>query len=153
MPATTSNLIAQGALTTVLGAELNSLASGAFATLGAAFSNAFGVANFGGYLLADVKLNLAAYSGTPTAGGYLALWFISAIDGANYDDAESTISSGPDAMIPIDAKAGGPYQRTVRGVYLPVGSFKCLAQNVGTGIAFAASGNTVILRPTSFQSQ
>lgn len=153
MAATTANLIAQSTLTTLLSTELNSLASGSFSSLGAAFNNVQATANFQGYFLADVMLNLAAYTGTPTAGGYYAVWFIKAIDGAAYDNSGSTISVGPDVIIPVDALASGPYQRTVSGIWIPCGDFKTLAQNIGTGVAGAASGNTIKIRPVSLQAQ
>lgn len=155
MAATTVNWIAQTSLTTLLSAELNSLAKNTYCTLGSAFNNVFATTNFNGYIYADVMLNLAAYSGTPTAGSYLGVWFIPAIDGTNYDTSGSTISVGPDIIIPIDALVSGPYQRTVRTKNFPVGQFKTLAyySDSGTGITFAASGNTVKVRPVSFQSQ
>lgn len=153
MAATTANLIAQGTLTTLLSTELNSLASGSYATLGAAFNNVFATANFNGYFLADVMLNLAIYTGTPAAGSYIGMWFVPAIDGTNYDNSGSTISVGPDVIIPVDALASGPYQRTIRNIWLPCGNFKTLAQNNGLGLALAASGNTIKIRPVSVQAQ
>ena len=153
MAATTENLIAQGTLTTLLSTELNSLASGSYSSLGSAFNNVFATSNLNGYFLADVMLNLAAYTGTPTAGSYFGVWFIPAIDGSNYDTNGSTISVGPDVIIPLDALASGPYQRTIRNIWLPCGLFKTLGQNNGSGITFAASGNTVKVRPVSLQSQ
>lgn len=153
MAATTANLIAQGTLTTLLSTELNSLASGGFSSLGSANNNVFATANFNGYFLADVMLNLAAYTGTPTAGAYFGVWFIPAIDGSVYDNSGSTIAIGPDAMIPVDALASGPFQRTVRNIWVPCGEFKTLAQSVGMGIATAASGNTIKIRPVSLQGQ
>jgi hypothetical protein len=153
MAASTANLIAQGSLTTLLSTELNSLASGSYSSLGSAFNNVFATANFNGYFLADVMLNLAAYTGTPTAGSYIGVWFIPAIDGTNYDAGGSTIAVGADVIIPVDALASGPYQRTMRNIWLPCGQFKTLAQNNGTGIALAASGNTIKVRPVSLQTQ
>lgn len=153
MAATTANLIAQGTLTTLLSTELNSLASGGFSSLGAANNNVFATSNFNGYFLADLMLNLAAYTGTPTAGAYFGVWFIPAIDGSVYDNSGSTISVGPNAIIPVDALASGPYQRTVSNIWVPCGEFKTLAQSVGMGIAAAASGNTIKIRPVSLQSQ
>lgn len=155
MAATTVNLIAQATLTTLLSTELNSLAKNTYSPLGPAFNNVFATTNFNGYILADLMLNLAAYTGTPTAGSYLGLWFIPAIDGTNYDNSGTTISIGADVLIPIDALASGPYQRTIRTKNFPVGQFKTLAyySDSGTGITFAATGNTVKVRPVSFQSQ
>lgn len=153
MAAVTANLIAQGTLTTLLDTQLNSLASNAYSGVGSAFNNVFATANFNGYFLADVMLNLAAYTGTPTAGSYIGVWFIPAADGTNYDTSGSTISVGPDVIIPVDALASGPYQRTMRNIWLPCGQFKTLAQNNGTGIALAASGNTIKVRPVSMQNQ
>lgn len=153
MAASTVNLIAQGTLTTLLSTELNSLASGSYSSLSSAFNNVVATANLNGYFLADVMLNLAAYTGTPTAGSYISVRFISAIDGTNYDNSGSTVSVGPDVIIPVDALASGPYQRTMRNIWLPCGLFKALAHNNGTGIALASSGNTIKVRPVSLQTQ
>lgn len=155
MALTTVNLIAQGTLTTLLGAELNGVVNNGFSALGAAFNNIFsgGSANFAGYILGDIKLNLAIYTGTPVAGSYIGVWFIPAIDGAAYDNSGTTISVGPDVIIPVDALASGPYQRTIRNIKLPCGLFKTIAQNNGTGITLAAASNTIMVRPTSYQSQ
>lgn len=158
MTATTVNLIAQTTLTTLLSTELNSLAKNTYTSLsGSSFNNIFtgGTINFNGYIVADVMLNLAAYTGTPTAGSYFGVWFIPAIDGSVYDNSGSTISVGPDVIIPIDALASGPYQRTVRTKNMPVGVFKVLGyySDSGTGITFAATSNTLKIRPVSYQSQ
>lgn len=149
---TTVNLVAQSTLTTLLSTELNSLGNNAYSALGGVINNVFATTNLQGYPLADIKLNLAAYTGTPVAGSYVAVWFIQAIDGAAYDNSGTTISVGPDVFIPVDALASGPYQRTVT-CKLPVGLFKTLAYNNGTGITFAASGNSISIRPKSYQSQ
>lgn len=153
MAATTANLIAQGTLTTLLSTELNSLASGGFSSLGAANNNVFATANFNGYFLADLMLNLAGYTGTPSVGAYFGVYFIQAIDGTGYDTSGSTISVGPNVMIPVDALASGPYQRTISNIWVPCGEFKTMGQSVGMGIATAASGNTIKIRPVSLQAQ
>lgn len=153
MAATTANLIAQSTLTTLLSTELNSLASGSFSSLGAANNNVFATANFNGYFLADLMLNLAAYTGTPAAGAYFGVYFIPAIDGTNYDNSGSTIAIGPDVIIPVDALASGPLQRTVRNIWVPCGEFKTIAQSVGLGLGLAPSGNTIKIRPVSMQAQ
>lgn len=153
MAATTANLIAQGTLTTLLDTQLNSLASNAYSSVGSAFNNVFATANFNGYFLADVMLNLAAYTGTPASGSYIGIWFIPAIDGANYDNSGSTVSVGPNVYIPVDALASGPYQRTISNIWIPCGTFKTLSQNNGLGLALAASGNTIKIRPVSIQAQ
>lgn len=152
MPATTLFQYAQPTPTQILGTELNGLANNAFTALGGAINNVYATANFQGFPYADVILNLAAYSGTPTAGSYLALWFIQAANGSNYDNSGSTISIAPNVLIPLDALASGPYQRTVQ-CKLPVGLWKPMAQNVGSGITLAASGNTVVVVPKSYQWQ
>lgn len=151
MSTPTLETLAQGTLTTLLSTELNSVASASFSSLGSAFNNVQATSNFNGYPLIDVLLNLAAYSGTPTAGAAIYLWFIMAVDGTNYDNSGSTITQPPDVIIPWDALASGPYQRTVRGILAPIGNFKAIAQNVGSGVSLASSGNTIKIRPTTMQ--
>ncbi|MDE2021169.1 MAG: hypothetical protein KGJ13_12610, partial [Patescibacteria group bacterium] len=80
-------------------------------------------------------------------------WFILSIDGTNYETATSAIARAPDFIIPVDATASGPLRRTIQRVPIPVGNFKVMASNNGLGLTLAASGNTIIMRPSSVQAQ
>lgn len=153
MAATTVNQIAQGTNTTLLSTELNSLANNTFSSASSALNNVFATSNLNGYLQADIELVLAAYTGTPTAGSSINGWFILSIDGTNYETATSAIARAPDFIIPVDATASGPLRRTIQRVPIPVGNFKVMASNNGLGLTLAASGNTIIMRPSSVQAQ
>lgn len=151
MTTPTAEVIAQGTLTTILSTEMNSLATASYSSLGGAITNAQATANLNGYMYWDILLNLAAYTGTPAASSSVNLWFIPAVDGTNYDNSGTTISIAPNVIIPVDALASGPYQRSILGVLAPVGIVKPICYQ-NTGLTFAASGNTIKIRPTTVQA-
>ena len=138
--ATVLKQIEQGTVVSLLTTELNSLANNATTSAGSAQTNTVGTANLDGYVRGKLELVLAAYTGTPTAGSALLVWFLKTIDGTNYEDTAS--ARNPDLVIPIGAVASGP-QRIIKECWMPVGTWKPIAKNSGTGISFAASGNTL----------
>lgn len=152
--ATTLEYIEQGTATDVLTTELNSLASGSNTAAGAAQNNAQATANYNGYPRASVQFTMAAYTGTPAANSALYVWFLKSIDGGTtYEDGGSSLTPArsPDVIIPIEAVATGPQKICVQNVRIPVGFFKALAQNNGTGLTLAASGNKVTILPNTVQ--
>jgi hypothetical protein len=128
----------------LLSTELNSLANNTNCTPSSALNNIQGESGKEGYPRGKVELLLAAYSGTPTANTGVSVWFLRAPDGTNYEDGSSSVTPArpPDVFIPVRAVASGP-QRVVKECWFPVGLFKALARNEGTGISFASSGNTL----------
>lgn len=147
--ATTLQMLEQGTAVSLLTTELNSLANNTnvVSSVGGSsgvFDNVQATSNLNAYVRAKVELVLAAYTGTPTASSAVYLWFLKNIDGSNYEDGGSSVTPArnPDAVIPVSATASGP-QRVIVECWVPVGLFKVLARNAGTGITFAASGNTV----------
>lgn len=132
---------------TLLSTELNSLANNTNTATGTARTNTQGTADLDGYTRGVVELVLAAYTGTPTAGTGVSVWFLRAADGTNYEDGGSSVTPArrPDVVIPVRAVASGP-QRVAVDCWVPVGTWRPMARNEGTGISFAASGNTVRLR-------
>lgn len=135
----------QGTAVSLLTTELNSLANNSNANVGSVVDNVVGGTNLDGYVRGKVELVLAAYSGTPTVSSAIYLWFLKAIDGGtNYEDGSSSVTPArqPDVVIPVGAIASGP-QRVIVECWMPVGVFKALARNAGTGITLAASGNTI----------
>jgi hypothetical protein len=138
-----------GSQTSVLTTELNSLANNAL-NISAAFDNTYGAAG-NGYVLADVEL-VVQFGTNPTAGTGIAVWFLQSQDGTNYEDgdASTTPARRPDLVIPVRAVTTA--QRIIRRVNLPPGKLKVLAKNDGTGQAFAASANTLKIRPYTYQN-
>ena len=152
MTATTLNLIEQGTSTDLLTTELNSLADNTLSSAGSAVNNVFATSNFNGYPYGSIQFTMAAYTGTPSAGAALLLWFLKSIDGGStYED--STSARPADVIIPIGAVASGPQKITEQFIRLPVGYFKPIAKTSGIGLTLAASGNKVTVLPNSTQGQ
>lgn len=133
--------------TSMLTTELNSLANNALA-ISALFDNTYAAAG-NGSVLGDVELAVQ-FGTSPTAGTGVAIWFIQSQDGSTYEDGDASITPArrPDLVVPVRAVTTA--QRIIRRVALPPGKFKVLAKNDGTGQAFAASSNTLKLRPYSY---
>ena len=144
--ATVIKQIVAGSAVSLLTTELNSLANNSNGSAGSAVNNvASGTSNLDGYVRGTVELVLATYSGTPSAGTGVSLWFLRSIDGgSNYEDGSSSVTPArmADVVIPVRALASGP-QRVIVPCWLPAGYWKPLLRNDGTGISFASSGNTV----------
>lgn len=147
--ATVLKQIVAGSTVSLLTTELNSLANNSNGSAGSAVNNvASGTSNADGYVRGAVELYLAAYTGTPTAGTGVSLWFLRSADGGtNYEDGSSSVTPArtADVFVPVRALASGPQRITVP-CWLPAGYFKTLPRNEGTGISFASSGNTVVVR-------
>lgn len=154
--ATTVKQTEQGAEVSLLTTELNSLAnntnvvSSVGGTSGV-FANTQGTTSFDGYVEGKVELNLGAPSTTVTANTDVQLWFLLAVDGTNYEDGGASVTPArlPDLVIPL--RAVSTAQRVARRCLIPVGSFKVLLRNNGTGVTLAASGNTVKVKLSSHQ--
>lgn len=134
-----------GSQTSLLTTGLNSLANNSLA-VSSAFDNTIGQTG-DGYVLCDLEL-VVTFGTNPTAGTGIAVWFLQTQDGTNYEDgdASTTPARAPDAVIPVRASTSA--QRIiVKHVDMPPGLFKALLKNDGTGQAFAASGNTLKIRP------
>lgn len=145
---TTVQQLEQGTAVSLLTTELNSLATATnvISSVGGSsgvFDNVQATSNLNAYIRGKVELVLAAYTGTPSAGAAILLWFLKSVDGTNYEDggASVTPARNPDLVIPVAATASGP-QRITPECWIPVGKFKVLARNT-LGLTLAASGNTV----------
>lgn len=137
-------MLEQGVAVSLLATELNSLANNTMCAAGATVNNSVGQTNLDGYVRAKLELALAAYTGTPAAGASVYVWFLKSVDGTNFEDGSATVTPAraPDLVIPVAATATGP-QRIIKECWVPVGNFKPIAKNVGLGLAFAASANTL----------
>lgn len=145
MPTTTLKQTEQGTAVNLLTTELNSLANNSNTAPGSEINNAVGQTNLDGYVRAKAELYLAAYSGTPTSGTGVSVWFLKSIDGGtNYEDGGSSVTPArqPDLVFQVRNLASGP-QRIVKECLVPVGKFKGMARNDGMGITFASSNNTI----------
>lgn len=125
---------------TGLTTELNSLANGSASAVGSAFDN---TTNSDQYAAADIVLA----SLNPTAGAYLALFLVQSLDGTNYEDPATT-STNPgyhQLVATVSVTTGSAAKRIMTPVFrIPPGKWKLVLKNA-TGVALAASGNTVTL--------
>lgn len=148
MAATTINRVQQANSTNLL--SLASLADNTLSAAGSAINNAFGQPNLGGYPLCKLCLSLGAYTGTPSAGAAIYVWFLASIDGGTtYEDSSS--ARPPDVIIPIGLVASGPQKITLKDVELPVGNFKTIVKTSGIGLTLGTISLDAL--PNSFQGQ
>lgn len=144
MPQTVTQVA--GTQQTVMSTELNGLANNA----SAASSGAITLTS-AGYLMALCEL-LVTFGTNPTANATINVWFLTSVDGgSNYEDGSSSVipPRNPDVFFPVRAVTTA--QRLNKLCKLPVGTFKVLVQNNGTGQAMAGSGNTVRICPITNQ--
>lgn len=86
--------------------------------------------NTAGDQYADITL-LIDLATAATAGGYVSLWFVRAVDGTNYEtwDASNIPPRPADVVIPVRSSATDSQFTYVGPVMWPQGKFKCLLQN------------------------
>lgn len=131
----------------LLSTELNSLANNS----NAAHSSSVSLTS-AGYLDAEVEL-LVTFGTSPTANTPIYVWLLREIDGTNFEDGSSTVTPTRPPDIIYTVRAVTTAQRIVQTVYdIPPGTIKPLVRNAGTGQAFASSGNTLTIRPKTYQA-
>lgn len=135
-----------GTQTTVISTAANSLANNTNVA-GSVYDNTAGAAG-DGYTLCDVEL-VVTFGTAPTAGTGVSVWFLQSSDGTSYEDGSASVTPAraPDLVLPVRAVTTA--QRIVRQAVLPWGLLTPLLRNDGTGQAFAASGNTLKIRPVT----
>jgi len=125
---------------TVLTTELNSLANGSRTNAGSEIDNSSNLDTYG-------FLKLAVTFGTnPSAGAYVEIHMLMALDGTNYPDGSSSVDPGVDTTIltiPILASTSAQ-SKQVGPFLLPPSKVKFILVNA-TGQAFPASGSTLTL--------
>lgn len=143
MSTTTTRVV--GTIQSLLTTELDSLANNALA-LGSAVT-----LTSAGYLFGEVEL-VVTYGIAPTASTGCSVWFLRDVDGTNYEDGGTSLTPArtPDLVIPVNASTSA--QRITRRCLLPPGTFKALLKNDGVGQTMAASGNTLKVLPSTYQS-
>jgi hypothetical protein len=107
------------------------------------------VDNTAGDQYADLEL-LIDLATAATAGGYVALWFILAIDGTNYESGSATVfpARAPDVIIPVRSTTDDSQVVSIRRVDWPQGKFHVVFQN-NTG---QTTTNTDNLTQLSYRS-
>lgn len=145
----------------LMSTELNALASGAAATSSVGgTSGVFSQTNNASGIWGSLYFT-AGGAFTPTAGGFLAGWFLLSTDGGTTFEAAistpsttvSAVSRAPDFIIPLDnaAHASGNIRWCQgRRIQLPFESYKVIIQN-NSGVALSASGHTIKVGPVAIQ--
>ncbi len=132
----------------VLDDELNALADGARSNAGDEIDNSVNLDTYG-----MLELNVdpsAAFS----AEGYVALYMVTAPDGANYSDGSSSVDPGADTwVLNIPLRAVATAQRKITKVFpLPPAKLKFILENQA-GDAFPSAGTTVELFSLNYEVQ
>jgi hypothetical protein len=93
-------------------------------------STASAINNAAGDQLADLEL-LIDLATAAAAGGYIAIWFIKALDASNYGSGADAVfpARPPDVIIPVRSTTDDSQVVTIAGVLWPQGLFKVLFQN------------------------
>jgi hypothetical protein len=99
--------------------------------------------------MAEVEL-VVSFGTAPTVGTGISVWWLQKPDGTNAEDGGTSVTPArpPDVVVPVRAVTGA--QRIVVDAGIPPGPFRPLLRNEGTGQAFAASGNTLKIRPFTY---
>lgn len=142
--ATTKHKAYSASIASALTTELNSLANAANSVASSEIDNSTALD-----LYHDLTLTVAQQGSARSAGGFVAVYMVHALDGTNFDDVQET-SAELVAVFPLDA-ATTARQATRRDVPVPPGKFKYFVRNV-TGQALAASGNLLEYRPHSIET-
>ena len=105
-------------------AELKNIAT----TAGAV--TATGINNTAGHQYADLELLIDLVTAA-TAGGYVELWFIAALDGTNYESGSATVfpARPADVIIPVRSTTDDSQVVTMKRVVWPQGLFKTVFRN------------------------
>jgi hypothetical protein len=143
-----------GTTATLIGAELNALASSATLIAGAQGALVYNnnqVGAGGGFTLGMIELFVNGFAAAPAAGSAAYVYLLSLLDDSSMEDGGTSVipARPPDVVIPFRA-ATGNQRITIREIAGPPGSFRAvLTHNAGT--AFAATGNTLRWRPYTRQ--
>jgi hypothetical protein len=124
--------------------DLKNIAAGA-----GELSTASAIDNTAGDTLASLELLIDLATAAAT-GGYVALWFIRALDGTNYESGADAVfpARPPDVMIPVRSTTDDSQVVTIPAIQWPQGLFKVLFQN-NTG---QTTTNTDSLTQVSYRS-
>jgi hypothetical protein len=131
-----------GTIATLLSTELNSLANNALVA-----GTAFSASN---YFWAEFELKVTFGTG-PTTGG-VTVWLLRALDGTNYEDGSTSVTPLKNVAVSYGVRAVTTAQTQTKGpLLIPPGTWIPLLKNDGTAVAFAATGNTLKILPSTPQ--
>ncbi len=135
--ATTFQWVAPESIATALTTELNSLANGSF-------SAAFALDNEAG-LYQFINFELVLASLTPVAGQVASVYIMASLDGTNYPDANQ--QDNLVCVFPLSSTASAK-RKVASNILIPPLKLNITVGNITitSGVAFAASGNTLKYR-------
>lgn len=146
MTTTTFSQSVAGALdTAIASASISTLTTGSYA-IGAAIDNRPTSGTTVSYDLGDLRIPIS--SATPTAGGYITVWILPAVDGgtANYASPNAAAAAPQNLVVgTYQAVNAATTEVVVRDLSLPPYSFKVLIQN-NLGVSITASANAQLQR-------
>jgi hypothetical protein len=132
----------------VLSTQLNALADNAYTAQGAEVDNSTNLDTYGMF-----EFNVDATAAF-AAGGYMAIYLITAPDGTNYGEGSASVVPGADTWllnIPLRATADAIIKMT-KVFPLPPVKFKFIMENQG-GRVFPTSGSTLELFTMNYELQ
>jgi hypothetical protein len=93
-----------------------------------------------GYMLAECQLFVNSFSGAVTANTGISVWFVTEVDGTNYEDCGAGVTPArlPDVVFPL--RPVSTAQRVgMKNVQIPAGLPKACVKNEGTGVTMQGS--------------
>jgi hypothetical protein len=127
--------------------DLYGLANGSRTNAGNEINNASNLEEYGW-----LELNVT-FGSSPTAGGYVAIYMVTAPDGTNYEDGSSTVDPGAHTWvcnIPVRASTSAQRLRSPMILLQPFKT-KFIALN-STGVAFPSTTAATIKLWTSYET-
>lgn len=128
---------------TVLTTELNALGNNTASAASSAVANQTNLD-----IYTDWEINLASLS--PTAGAFVAVYIMLAVDGTNYPAPSGADMRLQTAQLlfsaPLSLTAATAQRIAVRNIVIPPGTFKIILDNQA-GVALGATGNTLKMNP------
>jgi len=139
---------------TIMTTELNTLANGSCAASSVGgTSGVFTQTNFGQAIWAELEF-IAGGAFTPTAGGFLALWWLFSEAGSTFEKTVTATDQprSPDAIIPLfaSAYATNDIAKANGIIRLPAYDTKGYMAN-HSGVSLPGSGNIIKVGPTATQ--
>jgi hypothetical protein len=104
-----------------------------------------------GYLICRLEWNVT-FAANPTAAGGLTGWFLSTVDGTNFENTPTAsigLGRPPDFFLPVTT--GQTNTRVSVTVRCPAERFQVVGNLTNTGQTTAASGNTLKILPITIQ--
>ena len=97
-------------------------------------------------------LTVGAIGTAVNAGANVSCWFLTSVDGTNFENSSNIPARSPDVIFPLQPRtysAGEVIYPNGRSIVIPPTPFKLMCQN-NTGQALASTGNSIVLAPSAW---